>query len=244
MLNDDTKKKLRDMRISGWIESWESNMRLGLESELSLENLIISMIDQEHERKQGNALRRRIAKAKIQDEWHIETYPFDRQPKLNKRKVMTVYDAMDYIHQHRNLVWIGPTGCGKTGLATAFLMQALNKGYSGHLVGFSELMHELHQSVADHSENKTLRPYIRCDCLVIDEIGYREVEASQVGLLFELLQRRHGKAGTVITSNLGFKEWGSFLKNDHLTAALIDRLTEHCDVFNMRGCVSLRRVKK
>jgi len=202
------------------------------------------MIEQEYERKQGNALRRRIAAAKIQDEWRIETYPFARQPKRDKRKIMTVYNAMEYIYRHRNLVFIGPTGCGKTGLATAFLRQALSRGLSGYLVGFSELMHALYQSVADHSERKTLRPYMRCDCLVIDEIGYREVESAQVGLFFELLQRRHGKSGTIITSNLGFKEWGTFLKNDHLTAALIDRLTENCDVFNMRGCVSLRRSNK
>ncbi len=76
--------------------------------------------------------------------------------------------------------------------------------------------------------------------LHIDEIGYVEVEPVQVGLFFTLMQQRHKKKPTLITSNLGFSEWRSFLKNDHLTAALIDRLTENSHVINMRECVGLR----
>ena len=74
----------------------------------------------------------------------------------------------------------------------------------------------------------------------MDEIGYVETEPVQVGLFFTILHQRHKKKPTLITSNLGFSQWGSFLKNDHLTAALIDRLTENSHVFNMKGCVSLR----
>jgi DNA replication protein DnaC len=76
--------------------------------------------------------------------------------------------------------------------------------------------------------------------LLIDEIGYVEVEPVQVGLFFTLMQQRHKKKSTLITSNLGFAEWGSFLKNTHLTAALIDRLTENSHVFNLKGCRTLR----
>jgi len=94
--------------------------------------------------------------------------------------------------------------------------------------------------VADHSEQKTLKQYLACDCLMIDEIGYVEVEPVQVGLFFTLMHKRHKKKTTLITSNLGFSGWGKFLKNDHLTAALIDRLTEVSHVINMKGCSSIR----
>ncbi len=85
-----------------------------------------------------------------------------------------------------------------------------------------------------------LKSYLAWDPLLIDEIGYVEVEPVQVGLFFTLMHQRHQRKATLITSNLGFSEWGSFLKNDHLTAALIDRLTENSHVINMKGCVSLR----
>jgi DNA replication protein DnaC len=94
--------------------------------------------------------------------------------------------------------------------------------------------------MADHSEEKVLKKYLAFDCLQIDELGYVEVEPVQVGLFFNLMHQRHKKKPTLITSNLGFAEWGSFLKNDHLTAALIDRLTENSHVINMKGCLSLR----
>jgi DNA replication protein DnaC len=75
---------------------------------------------------------------------------------------------------------------------------------------------------------------------VIDEVGYVEVEPAQVGLFFTLMQKRHKSKPTLLTSNLGFSEWSSFLKNKHLTAALIDRLTENSHVINMKNCKTLR----
>lgn len=85
-----------------------------------------------------------------------------------------------------------------------------------------------------------LKRYLDCDCLLIDEIGYVEVEPVQVGLFFTLMQQRHRHKPTLITTNLGFGEWRTFLKNDHLSAALMDRLTENSHVVNMKNCVSLR----
>ena len=71
-------------------------------------------------------------------------------------------------------------------------------------------------------------------------MGYAEVEPAQVGLFFTLMQRRYKAKTTLITSNLGFRDWGSFLKNSQLTGALLDRLTETSHVFNMKNCDTLR----
>lgn len=154
--------------------------------------------------------------------------------------IMSYYDSFDYMTKQRNMVWLGPTGCGKSGLATAFLLQAIDRGHRGYFVTFPELLHELFQSLADRSEGKVLKRYLSYDCLVIDEVGYVEVEAAQVGQFFTLMHKRHKKKTTLITSNLGFAEWGSFLHNLQLTSALIDRLTENCHTINMKNCKSLR----
>jgi DNA replication protein DnaC len=102
------------------------------------------------------------------------------------------------------------------------------------------LIQELFQSLADRSDRKVFRRYLSYDCLVIDEVGYVEVEPAQVGQFFTLMHKRHRRKTTIITSNLGFGEWGSFLKNSHLTAALNDRLTSNSYVINMKDCESLR----
>jgi len=153
---------------------------------------------------------------------------------------MALYDSFEYMKTSRNIIWLGPTGCGKTGLATSFLLDAIHRGHSGRFISFNDLTNDLYQSVADHSEEKTLKRYVSYDCLIIDEIGYIEVEPVQVGLFFTLMQRRNRNKPTLITSNLGFDEWNDFLKNGHLTAALIDRLTENSHVINMKECKSLR----
>ena len=243
MLKKDIAEKLKFMHLEGMLESWDENMEIAKEGKQSFESWFISMINNEYERKQGVSLERRIARAKIKEILVMATFPFGQQPKLDKRKILAAYDSFDYIDKHRNMVWVGPTGSGKTGLATAFLIQALEKGYTGKFVDFNQLIRDLYKSTADHSEDKILKPLIACDCLVIDELGYINVEANQVGQFFEILHKRHKRSPTLITTNLGFEEWGKFLKNDHLTAALIDRLTSNCEVFNLAGCKSIRPTK-
>lgn len=153
---------------------------------------------------------------------------------------MGLYDGFDYMAKHRNIIFLGPTGVGKTGLSTGFLIHAIDSGYNGFFITFPELVERLYQSVADHSEAKVIKKFVSYDCLLIDELGYVEVEPVQVGLFFTLMHKRHKNKTTLITSNIGFSKWGSFLKNSQLTAALIDRLTESSHVINMKNCVSLR----
>jgi len=159
---------------------------------------------------------------------------------MDKKKVIHLYDAFDYMTRTRNIIFFGPTGVGKTGLATAFLIQAIDRGYNGRFILFPELVELLYKSLADHSEEKLIKTFASYDCLLIDELGYVELEPVQVGLFFTLMQKRHKKKTSLITSNLGFEQWASFLKNDHLTAALIDRLTEVSHIVNMKNCASLR----
>jgi DNA replication protein DnaC len=123
---------------------------------------------------------------------------------------------------------------------TILVVGHIDRGYRGYFITFPELVATLYASLADHSEEKLIRKYWSYDCLLIDEVGYVEVEPAQVGLFFTLMQKRHKTRTTLITSNLGFSEWGSFLKNNHLTAALIDRLTENSHVINMKDCRTLR----
>ena len=182
----------------------------------------------------------RRQRANIPEMLEMETFPFERQPKLDRRKIMSYYDSFDYMTKRRSMVWLGPTGCGKSGLATAFLLQAIDRGHRGYFITFPELLQELFQSLADRSDAKLLKRYAAYDCLVIDEVGYVEVEPAQVGQFFTLMHKRHKQKTTIITSNLGFAEWGSFLHNKQLPSALIDRLTENSYVINMKSCKSLR----
>ena len=240
MMTKDLTEKLNYIRLKALLAHWDDYLKLAGEGRFSHDRLLKHVVEEEYRLRLGNARHQRLQRARIPEPWAIETYPFDRQPKLNQKKIMALYDSLNFMTEKRNIVWLGATGCGKTGLATSFLTHAIHEGFSARFVRFADLVHQLYQSVADHSEAEVLKYYSSFDIIHIDEIGYIEVEPVQVGLFFTLMQQRHQKKPTLITSNLGFSEWGKFLKNDALTAALLDRLSESSHVFNMKQCVSLR----
>ena len=231
---------LKYLRLGRLLSHWEETLEAARKGRYSAERLLKYVVEEEYRAKRENARLLRRQRANIPELLEIETFPFAKQPKLDRRKIMSYYDSFDYMTKQRNLAWLGPTGCGKSGLATGFLLQAIDRGHRGYFVTFPELLQELFQSLADRSEGKVFKRYLSYDCLVIDEVGYVEVEPVQVGQFFTLMHKRHKQKTTLITSNLGFAEWGSFLHNQHLTSALIDRLTENCYTINMKDCVSLR----
>lgn len=240
-MDEQLSGKLKYLRLTGLLRNWERYMSQAQHEDASLVRLLTTIINDECTMKQDSARKMRLIRAQIPHLLVMETYPFARQPNLNKKKILALYDSGEYREKKQDIIWIGPTGVGKSGLATAFLIQAITLGSTGRIIPFAELIDILYKSVSDHSESRVIKNFASYDILCIDELGYIEVEPVQVGLFFTLMNKRHKKKSTFITSNLGFKQWNSFLKNDHLTAALIDRLTENSHVINMNKCVSLRQ---
>jgi DNA replication protein DnaC len=256
--------QLKSLRLPRLLAQWDEDLKAAAQQRFSHARLLTHVVEHEYRQRCENARQQRLRRARIPEPWVLETYPFARQPKLNKKAIQALYDSSSYLTQNQNIIWLGPTGVGKTGLATSFLTHAIHQpcwagvrgnhaslatsflthaihqGKSGRYILFAQLIAELYQSIADHTQAKVLKHYLSYDVLQIDELGYAQVEPAQVGLFFTLLQQRHKKKPTLITSNLGFEDWNTFLKNPSLTAALIDRLTENSHVFNLRECVSLR----
>lgn len=239
-MTEELKEKLRALRLPRLAAHWEQDLKEAARRRMSHATLLTHIVEEEYRLKCDRARQLRLQRARLPEPWSIETFPFERQPKLNRKAILALYDTMDFLAKGQNIIWLGRTGCGKTGLASSFLRHAIEAGATGRYVLFADLVAELYQSVAVHTQEQVLKKYLRWELLLIDEIGYVEVEPLQVGLFFTLMQKRHRKKSTLLTSNLGFSEWGAFLKNDHLTAALIDRLTEASHVINMKQCVSLR----
>ena len=244
MTNEERAKTLKSLRLTELLDNWDETLATADKSRMSHAALLSHVIEREYKTKRENARQHRLNRARIPELLLMETFPFDKQPKLDAKNVLSIYDSFDYMSKAQNIVFLGRTGCGKSGLATGFLIDAINRGHSGRFILFHELVDELRVAAADLSEAKVLKKFLAYDCLLIDELGYVEVEPAQVGLFFTLMHKRHRKKPTLITSNLGFDDWRSFLKNDHLAAALVDRITDNSHVVHMKGCRSLRdRIK-
>lgn len=240
-MNDTIKKQLQYLGHRYTVENWDTIFREAKREQPSYLSFFTRIIAGEYAHKTEKARKARITKAAIPELLVMETFPFSLQPRLKKRMVMELYDSLRFITQRQDLIFIGPTGCGKTGLATSFLVHAINQGYRGCFIEFGRLMHQFFQARADHSEHRLLRRLSFYDILLIDEVGYAAIDKEQAGLFFELIKARNKKHTTLITTQLGFEEWGNFLNDTHLTAALLDRITVNCTVFNMKECISLRQ---
>ena len=239
-MDESIKNQLQFLGYRYTLENWDTIFQEAKSRQPSYQSFFTEIIAREYADKKEQARLSRIKKANIPELLVMETFPFAKQPRLKKRMVMELYDSLRFITQGQELIFIGPTGCGKTGLATSFLAHAINQGYRGYFIEFSRLMLDLFQARADHTEQRLLRKFGSYDILLIDELGYEAVEKEQAGLFFDLIKARNRKHTTIITTQLGFEEWGNFLNNEHLRAAMLDRITVNCTVFNMKECISIR----
>jgi DNA replication protein DnaC len=232
---------LKYLQLSNLQQRWSEYLKDATRSSCSYQHLLTTVITDEYHALVEKRKTARIKAAAIPELLVMESFPFERQANLKKKMVMELYDSMRYISESQVLLFIGPTGCGKSGLATSYLVHAIHKEYRGLFVDFKDLLRQLYASQADHSEKRLLKRLAAIDCLLIDEVGYTVLDKLQAGLFFDLMKLRHKKRCTIITSQLGFDEWVSFINDRHLTAAILDRITENCTVFNMTKCISIRK---
>jgi DNA replication protein DnaC len=239
-MDQSVQKQLDFLKLHHLATTWEELTKEASRKKPSYHRFLCDVVEAEYEHQRENRRLARIRRARIPEPLVMETFPFSRQPRLEKRIVMDSYDSLSFITQSQVLLFIGPTGCGKTGLATAFLIHAINNDRRGRFIDFKDLTALLNQSQADRSGRQLIKHFSCYDCLLIDEMGYAPFDTQLAGLLFDLIKQRHRKHCTIITTQLGFEEWPKLLGNQHISAALIDRITENCLVCNMDSCISLR----
>jgi len=242
-MENDRETHLDFLGLKHLKETWTEVLKDARKKSPSYQHFLCDIIKSEYEFKAEQRRLARIKNAKIPEMLVMDTFPFTRQPKLKKKLVLQLFDSQSFVLENQVLLFIGPTGCGKTGLGTSFLIHAINNNHTGMFIDFKDLMKKLYQSCADNSGLRMVKRLANIDCLLIDEFGYAAVEELQEGLFFDLMKTRHKRKCTIITSQLGFEKWPSIIKNEHINAAIIDRITENCAVFNMTKCVSLRKKK-
>lgn len=223
--------------------AWEDICDSAHKQKMSYHRFLSGIIEKEYHLKAERGHLARLKAAKIPEPFQIETFPFARQPKLKKKMLMELYDSLSYIKNNSAIIFMGPTGVGKTGLATALLTHAINNGYRGRYITFNELIELLLQSGGDFTRRHVINRLVKMDCLFIDDFAMGELSPhfrEQSGYFFELMNKRHGRACTIISTQRGYDEWKNYFKEPHITAALIDRLTVDCILFDMKNCKGLR----
>ena len=212
ILEVKTEELLKYLGLRYLSEQWEAVINSAKEHQPTYHSFLTNIIRQEAADRQECQRKSRISRANIEEALVMETFPFAKQPNLKKNFVLELYESMEYMLRPQDLIFIGPTGCGKTGLATSYLIQAINKGYRGYFIDFKELLDDLRRAVGDQTEKKLVKKFASYDVLVIDELGHSPIDKDQAGLFFSLMRQRHKKKTTMITTQLGYEEWGDFFK--------------------------------
>jgi len=210
---------------------------LGLAQEhgYSYSDFLARLLREEFQEAHSRALASRMHRARIPELWTLETFPWKEQPAVDRTQIREIAE-LDFVAKGTNVVFIGPTGVGKTGLATGLLIKAVEHGLRALFVRAQDLFDELYASLADRGTKQYLERLIRFDLILVDELGYLVLKPEQVNLFFKLMDERYtAHKPTLITTNLEFDDWGNFLKNRHLTDALLGRLRHRCITLRIEG---------
>src|SRR5690606_24035653 len=136
-----------------------------------LATVLAQLLRAEWQARQQAALEARLKRAQLPDVWTLETFPFKVQPGVRERQIRTLAE-LDFIPKAENIVFIGETGVGKTGLMSALVLKAVQNGYRARFIKAQDLFDELYASLADRSTRRLVRSLASIDVLAIDELGY------------------------------------------------------------------------
>jgi DNA replication protein DnaC len=233
-VNDDLDQLLKNLKLRRLREIISDELERAEKKKPSYTEFIARVLREEYQHQQERFLEYRIDRANLPERWTLETFPWKQQPGVSKAQIEQLAE-LDIIPRAANLVFIGDTGVGKTGLASAILLRALQRGYRGLFIKAQDLFDDMYRSLADHSSRALIDKLMRVDLLLIDEMGYLNLRPEQSNIFFKLMEERYGKKATIITTNLAYDDWYGFLGQKEMVGALLDRLRHRCHTIKIDG---------
>jgi DNA replication protein DnaC len=233
-MNEELDQLLKNLKLRGILDIYSEQLRSAEKEDVSYTEFVTRLMRAQWHARQENAIEWRIRNAKLPERWSLETFPFARQPGVNRKQIRT-FAELEFVPKAENIVFVGPTGVGKTGLASGILLKALENGYRCQFVRAQDLFDEMYASLADRSSRQLLKRLSRLDVLQIDELGYLNLKPEQSNIFFKLMEERYRRKPTIITTNLGYDEWANFLGNRNMVDALLSRIRHQCHTVRIEG---------
>ncbi len=239
MLTTPTLDKLHALNLMGMARAFQEQLERPDYQSLSFEERLGLLVDRETQDRDNRRLERHLKTAKLRSDACLEDVDFHHPRGLDRALLRSLGEA-EWVTAHRAILIIGPTGVGKTFLACALAQAAIRRGHTGLYQRAPRLLNELLLARADGRLRRLLAAWARIDVLVIDDLALRPLPADQAAELLEVIEDRHQRRSTIVTSQLPIGQWHEALGEPTIADAILDRLVHQAHRLELRG-ESLRK---
>ncbi len=222
---------LKALTLSSMSRNLDGLLRQAKETGTGYDEFLLDLTRAELQARAESRLNRLIKESRFPLLKPMETFDLAAVPDLDIRLLRDLAGG-GYIQEHRNIIFLGRSGTGKTHMATALGIEACKQGLRTRFVTCYGLVNELVEARQERALQRLVQKYVRYDLLIMDELGYVPFSKEGSELLFQVLAERHEKGSVIITTNLGFADWTRVFGDPTMTAALLDRLTHKAHIIN------------
>jgi DNA replication protein DnaC len=235
MLNQPTLEKLETMHLQGMAEAFRSQAQQTGLAELSFEERLAMLVDQEWIWRQNRALTRRLTQAKFRYQASVEDIDFRLARGLDRSLIRSLTLNSSWVQQHHQIFLLGPTGVGKTWLGCALAEKACRDGFTSFFRQAPKLFRELALARADGSLSSFLARLAKIDVLVVDDFANSPLAETERRDFLEICEDRYQLRSMILTSQVPVKRWHEQIGDPTLADSILDRLVHNAHQIELKG---------
>jgi DNA replication protein DnaC len=233
--------KLNQMKLFGMARAYEMIQTTRQSGNMTDDELISHLVEAEWDDRQNHKLQRLIKSAKFRYQACVEEVVFTQDRNLDKSTFLKLAGC-DYLEKKENVIITGATGVGKSHIASALGNEACIKGYKTIYCNVGKLLSLLKMKRSDGSYIREIEKLERQDLLILDDFGLAQFDTQNRLDLLEIIEDRHGRKSTIITSQLPLNKWHDVIADSTIADAILDRLVHNAHRIDLKGA-SLRKKK-